>query len=372
MGKGKRAAHFLLGRELAGSPPNKALVEALNELGYEVDLYAPGGNDSDSQLSTRIYPVEYGRRWILKHALSPKWRRYALFSGTTEEPMAIVGILSWFHHRPSFTLADEIKSDAYRGGRSAGWKRLCRWAMRRSKFSIVGDSDRVELQRHYAGLEADDPIIVYPSSFRSPPESQDRRRLRREQGVPDHALVLAYAGSFGHLLGADWLLGALEAIPTLHVAAQIVNLDPLTRMLLEHTRARDRLHLDDRTGPGRVSWKEAWSSVTIGDIGMVVYHHAGSQFQRMGTSSNRLCMFLAMGLPVVVSRQPSFAFVEKYDCGVMVESEREFVDAIQFIGRRLAEMKRNALRCAAEYFDTEGRYQKLLGALATIQDKEEA
>jgi hypothetical protein len=78
-------------------------------------------------------------------------------------------------------------------------------------------------------------------------------------------------------------------------------------------------------------------------------------------------MFLGMGLPVVVTRQPSFAFVEKHDCGVMVESEREFIDAIQLIGQRLSEKKRNALTCAAEYIDTKGRYQKLLAALAAIQ-----
>jgi hypothetical protein len=80
-------------------------------------------------------------------------------------------------------------------------------------------------------------------------------------------------------------------------------------------------------------------------------------------------MFLAMGLPVVVSRQPSFAFVEKHDCGVMVESEREFVDAIQLISRRLGEMKRNALRCAAVYINAERQYQNLIFALSAIRAK---
>lgn len=156
---------------------------------------------------------------------------------------------------------------------------------------------------------------------------------------------------------------ALEALPDLHVMAQPVNLDPFTRALLGRTHGRERLHLEER----RLPWREAWASMAAADIGMVVYHHQGSQFQRMGTSSNRLCMFLAMGLPVVVSRQPSFAFVEKYDCGVMVESEREFVEAVQSISRRLPEMKRNALRCAEEYIDAPGRYRALVAALGAIR-----
>jgi hypothetical protein len=358
----RRAAHFLLLRELAGSPLNEAFVDALIELGYEVDLYAPGDGTSDAGATTGIRPVEYGRRWILKHALSPGWRRYALFSGTTEDPMAVVGILSWLHRRPSCTLADEIKSDAYRGDRPESWKRLCRWAMRRSALSIVGSAERTELQRNYARLPARHRIIVYPSCFRVPPVVPDRGRLRRERNIPENALVLAYSGTFGHFLGAEWMLAALEALPDLHVFAKVVSMDPLIGTLLARVRGSERLHVEAT----RLPWRDAGGLMAAADIGMVVYQHQGSQFQRMGTSSNRLCMFLTMGLPVIVSRQPSFAFIEKYDCGVMVESEREFVNAIQQVSRRLGEMKRNAVKCAAEYIDAHGRYTSLLAELGAI------
>lgn len=215
MGGQKRAAHFLLVPELAASPPNEAIVQALGELGYEVDLYAPGGEARTPQGSLPpVYPVEYGRRWILKHAPSLRWRRYALFSGTTEDPMAVVAVLAWLHHRPSFTLADEIRSDAYRGDRPEWWKRLCRWGMRRSRLSIVGDPERVELQRQYAGLPAGDPVIVYPSCFRVPPGRGERERVRRERYIPNDALVLAYSGTFGRLLGAEWMLQRWRHCPT--------------------------------------------------------------------------------------------------------------------------------------------------------------
>jgi glycosyltransferase involved in cell wall biosynthesis len=102
------------------------------------------------------------------------------------------------------------------------------------------------------------------------------------------------------------------------------------------------------------------------DIGVVVYLFNAPQFQNMGTSSNRLCMFLSMGVPVIASRQPSFEFLEKYDCGVLVENEREFIDAIDTIQNRLPEMKENALRCAKEYIDAPGKYKKLVEALASL------
>ena len=70
------AAHFLLLPELAGSPPNEAIVRTLLELGFEVDLFAPGDIHSTPYgPAVRAHPVSYGRGWLTRHALDPRWRR---------------------------------------------------------------------------------------------------------------------------------------------------------------------------------------------------------------------------------------------------------------------------------------------------------
>ncbi len=102
------------------------------------------------------------------------------------------------------------------------------------------------------------------------------------------------------------------------------------------------------------------------DIGTVIYHHDGPQFQNMGTSSARLCMFLTMGVPVIASRQESFEFIEKYDCGVLVENEQQFIDAIDLVKNRLTQMKTNATRCALEYINAPQKYRDLVSALNSI------
>lgn len=356
-----RAAHFLLLPELVGSPPNEAITTALQELGYLVDLYCPRPERAAGMCGpeVRVYPVEYGKRWIMKNAPLPRWRQYGVFSGTCEDPMAVVGILGALHRRPCVTLADEIKSDAYRGNRPESWKRLCRWGMRRSRFTIVNDAARIDLQREYAGLSDEHEIIVYPGCFRQTPKPGDRARLRAARGIPTDGLVLAYSGTFGYLLGAKWMLAALDAHKELHVMAQCGDLEPLTGLLLRRTRCGERLHVE----AGYLSWNEAWVSMAAADIGMVVYHHRGRQFQSMGTSSNRLCMYLAMGLPVIASRQRSFQFLEKYDCGVLVDTEEEFVAAIDVVRRRLPEMRANALTCSQEHVDSAGKYELLRATL---------
>ena len=56
-------------------------------------------------------------RWLLAQAWRPRWRRYACFSGTTEDPIAVVGVLARLHGRPSFILGDEIRAGSYQGPR---------------------------------------------------------------------------------------------------------------------------------------------------------------------------------------------------------------------------------------------------------------
>ena len=216
-----RIAHFLMVPELSRSPPSEALISAYLELGYAVDLYAPGIcriDDYGPALSSR--GVEYGKRWLLRNVWRPKWRRYAAFSGTSEDPLALVGLLSAIHRRPAIALADEIKSGAYYGDRPEDWKRLCRFGMRQASLTIVNEAERIELQRDYAGLCLHSPFVVYPGGYRQPPAPVDRSNQRQAWGMPEDVLVLGASGFFNLTAGAEWLIEALENVPDLHAVLQ--------------------------------------------------------------------------------------------------------------------------------------------------------
>lgn len=358
----RRVAHFLLIPELAHSPPNDAAVSAWLDLGYGVDLYAPGGRFDVSRYGpdVRACAAEYGYRWLARNLLTRRWLGYAAFSGTTEDPMAVAGLLGRIYRRPVVTFADEIKSGSYAGDRSRRWKALCRAGMRRSVLTIVNEEQRVDLQRSYAGLASDAVIKVYPGCFREPPLPGDRLALRAARSLPADGLVLCYSGVMNHGNGGLWMAEALRACPELWVWGQIVNLDPLTRGLLERLQGSERLVLER----ARLSWQDAWSSMAAADIGMVVYLQDAPQFRHMGIASNRLCMFLAMGVPVIASPQPSFEFIERYDCGVLVDGPEGMAAAVARISARLPQMRANALICAREYIRAGERWLELRDALA--------
>jgi glycosyltransferase involved in cell wall biosynthesis len=276
----------------------------------------------------------------------------------------LVGVLAAMTGRPSFLLVDEIKSGTYRGNSPERWKQLCRWAMRRARFTIVNDDSRVQLLRDYAGLSPAAPVVVYPGCFHQPPPPDPvlRQQLRQRWGLPQDALVIASSGAFNLTAGADWLVQALQEEPSLHTVIQPLAVSPLCLFLLGRLGLGQRMFLQQE----RLSWQEAWRSAVGLDIGLAIYTNPAPQFQHMGTSSNRLCMFLAMGVPVIATRQPSFRFIEDYDCGVLVENYEEFLAAIREIGSRLPQMRANCRRCFDEYIMPGDRYPRLRQAIAAL------
>ncbi|MFN7900197.1 MAG: hypothetical protein ACK5N0_11145 [Synechococcaceae cyanobacterium] len=358
-------AHFLHVPGLIHSPPNTAIITALLEQGFQVDVFAPempvgvayGG-------AVRTGPVSYSWKWLLKNAWKPRWRAYASFSGTSEDPLGVVGVLAALHQRPSFVLADEIRSDLYYGKRPESWKRLCRWTNRRAQLNIVNDEARLDLLRDYASLRHDARLIVYPGCYHKPPTPpvDHRHQLRQQWGIPNEAFVLGASGHFNLELGADLLFDALAADQSLYAVVQPVNYSPLEKYLLNYISKTAKVYVE----PQALSWQESWESAVALDVGMAFYRQQGSQFQKMGISSNRLCMFLAMGVPVIGNRQPSYEFLERFGCGFMVTDLHELQQAIDHVRRNLPAMRQACRTCFEEYIMPPGRYEGLSQAIAAV------
>ncbi|MFN5117467.1 MAG: hypothetical protein ACK5FE_11435 [Cyanobacteriota bacterium] len=364
--RSKKAAHFLLIPELLYSPPNQAIIHSLLEEGYEVHIFSPGKIDSDTIYGPRVFThhAEYSNRWLAKNLLKPRWNKFCSFSATSEDPIAIAGALAFLHRAKLFLLVDEIKSGSYRGNSSDNWKKLCRWSMRRAKFNIVNDNSRVQLLRDYAHLGPEKNIIVYPGCFHEPPKPDVglRLRLREQWGMEKDSIIMAISGGFNLTAGADWLIQSLRDKQNVNAVVQPLGIDALSLFLLKQISFNSRLYLEEK----RLSWQDAWQSAVGYDIGLAIYWNQSPQFQKMGISSNRLCMYLAMGVPVICSRQDSFRFVEDYDCGVMVETYEEFLLAIDKISNNLTEMRSNCFKCLHEYIMPPSRFATLRNAIAKL------
>ncbi|MEO0369393.1 MAG: hypothetical protein AAF197_11525, partial [Pseudomonadota bacterium] len=254
---------------------------------------------------------------------------------------------------------------SYRGEKPERWKRLCRWFMRRANLTIVNDQLRIRLQRDYAQLKPESKLVVYPGCFVSPPAPSNRERVRQGWGIDKGSSVLAFSGIGDLMAGMDLALNSLDRFENLNFVSQPLGMTDLTRFLVSNHRHADRIFIEG----SRLGWRDAWSQAAAADIGVAMYKSSAPQFQLMGISSNRLCMFLAMGVPVIVSKQASFDFLDEWQCGRQVETQQEFNAAVESILADLAAYKHNALRCAKEYIDTDGKFSELTLAVEEIVSK---
>ena len=366
--RSKRAAHFLLIPELLYSPPNNAIINAYLACGYIVDIYSPGSIPNATTYGENVYTstASYSWTWIIKNVLNLRWLKYQCISCTSEDPLAIVAIISFLYRKKSFSLVDEIKAGSYRGDRSIYWKNICKWGIRRSNFKIVNDKHRIQLLKDYAGLKKDDKVIIYPGCYLEKPIlEQDEEMIKKTWGFPRDAFVIGSSGGFNLTAGADWLLNSVKEIKDLYAVIQPLGVTPLSIFLMESLEYKNRLFIQK----SRLGWYEAWKNSIGFDIGLSIYSNPAPQFQAMGISSNRLCMFIAMGVPVIASSQESFSFLEKYDCGILVNNFNEFKLAIHEIRRRHQIMKNNCMMCYNDYIKPHEHYQVLLKSMHSLFSK---
>lgn len=150
---------------------------------------------------------------------------------------------------------------------------------------------------------ASNRIMLAPDGF-EPHEFDSmgsRIELRRKYGIPEHAFVLFYQGSFYPWKGVDGIVRCWsETELNAHLVLMGGPADERKRIMrLIPIEAADRIHVIPT-----LPRKEGISTHAIGDIGLL----ASSPEQKVGhsyTSPLKLFEYLAAGLPILASDVPS-------------------------------------------------------------------
>lgn len=362
--KRRLAALFL--RE-GGQYPNSFLttiVSVLDELGYDVHLFSANPPPAEGWEPVLDWlPVHYTTNWLARHAQPWRWRRYQVFLGTCEIPMAMVGWLSFLARRPSITICDEIFTGTYAGNLGARWKRWARTAMHKACATIITDPVRISLQQEYAGLPESHPFLVCPCAFSRGFTAGDVHAIRQHWGVPDNAFLLGNFGGLGHTWGHEWTLEALPSLtPDTWLVWKTSCSDPFLKKILAFLQRGNNLIVDLE----HYTWPEVATATAAVEAHFALYLHDGPQFQHMGLSSQKLCLSLQMGRPVIASWQESLRFLEEWECGILVRSSAEIPEAVTRVRANHLAMTRNATKCANEFVDPLGRHAALLTGLARV------
>jgi glycosyltransferase involved in cell wall biosynthesis len=359
-----RAAFFQLNAAYFGRAFDDGIVRALLTRGYEVDLYAPDGERPQHRYDSgvRRLAVDYRRAWLLRNLRLAY--QYDLFIGTIDVPMAFAGVLAALGRKPSIVAADELYIGGYEGNAFLYWNAITRWAMRRADLTIITDRLRIPLHRQYARASSEQQFVGYPCCYAEPYGGRTRAEARRMLGIADDDFVLSCTGAFSEHNGAHWIIRLLDRSDArLRVLVQPGGRPAaMTDALLEHLQSEGRVIYR----PNRVEWTEAPQITMAADASCVFYLSPKPDFQNLGASSTKLCTSLWIGVPVIATKQPSFAPIDELRCGVTFEGESELDDAIAHMRRDRELYAANTARAVREWLRPEESFRELESALDAI------
>jgi len=362
----KRAAYFLLRADYFGRPLDDGVYRALFANEFEIDVFAPGLPTEPSLYppTLRHRPVEYSSAWLRRQLLDSAWRDYGLFLATADLPMAFAGALAARARRPSLLVCDEVHVGGYEGQARGRWKSLTRWAMRRARATVITDACRIPLQRDFAALPASHPFVEYPCCYADEADGFDRDATRAALGLGPEEFVLSFAGRPSEGTGLDWALRAIDRLGSPYrLLVQTAGppepaLDSALASLARSGRVLYR--------PERLGFRESLALTAAADVALVFYRNPKPQFQAMGVSSHKLCLSLWLGIPVVATRQPSFAFVEEMRAGRLIDAESDLEPAIRAVRERAAAHRDGARRALREHVRAPQRLEELTESLRRL------
>lgn len=114
-----------------------------------------------------------------------------------------------------------------------------------------------------------------------------------------------------------------------------------------------------------VSTFELDALVASADIGIALYSEKelGYRATYMGLAAGKIGNYLKCGVPVIATKLPSLSYIEEYQCGILIESEKDIANAINKILSNRNEYSENAHRCYRELWYPEPYLIKIMEKL---------
>ena len=109
--------------------------------------------------------------------------------------------------------------------------------------------------------------------------------------------------------------------------------------------------------------------ISSATVGMVLYDDSNLNNILTVFSSEKICMYLKCGIPIIAFRYPGYDIFENYRCGVLIQSMSEIPSAIRKILENYSSYRENAYRCFEENYEYSKNFSGLKKYLDTLSDE---
>ncbi len=298
-------------------------VQALSEMGHQIEIIATVGSDSTSFCGSPIHRIPQWKhptrkfRFLQYNIIASRIGKrmqadiyHAVDLDTLQAAVRSAGNRKIVYEARE--LYTELEALNGRPGTTAVWRNLER--------SLIGHADRVitindsiasELSRRYG---IDKPVVI--RNVAPMPKHQKPKDLHRLFGIPDENKILIYQGVFRRGQGLSYLLAVMTCIE--NAVLLLVGNGQIESELRNQVQTLD---LQDKVKfAGRIPPDELADYTAGADAGLLLMEDVALN-NRLALPQ-KLFQYLSAGIPQIVSPMPELkAFVENEGTGLVVPLE---------------------------------------------------
>jgi len=215
---------------------------------------------------------------------------------------------------------------------------------------------------------SEEKIRYLPISTGGEPIYEKGNYFREKFNIPAWKKILIYAGNIASWAMCEELVEAGSSLSeeyaiVLHFWRETTERDSFLNRLKQ--KASSNIYFSLQPLPRDLFIK----AISSADAGLMFYRPIDENFTEIGSSSNKLSIYLKAGLPVIASDFKSIKEIfDCFKCGVCAASPYEMKPAIDIIFKNYSKYKEGALKAFNEHYNFERNFTPLLKEIKMILD----
>ena len=227
------------------------------------------------------------------------------------------------------------------------------------KSDIIITHDKWHKQFLLTHFNLNNKILLLPNSSFTPEIYMESNFLQKRLGVQGQKIVL-HSGGFGKWFKckelADYTYNWDKNVKLVfHVSHRVEDDKYFEEVYESDYRGKVLFSLNP------VSTYELDSLVASADVGIALYSEKelGYRATYMGLAAGKIGNYLKCGVPIIATKLLSLSYIETYQCGILVEKEKDIASAINKILSNRDMYSKNAHRCYRELWHPESYLKKV-------------
>jgi len=227
----------------------------------------------------------------------------------------------------------------------------------KSAATIIQDQSRAEVLLKDNGVPSSHLLYVAVSVLGAPYMTRATFLQERFAIRPDQTVILQFGLLYERRLSAE-LVEAAQALPAgAVVVLHGYGLSEEYIRRIETADTKNRVFISREMVPPR----NVLELISSAHIGLALYSSSTVNDVLTEFASEKMALYLQCGIPVIAFDYPGYRrLMEKYRCGVLIETLRDLPRAVERIISSYDEYRRQAYRCFLDLYDYEKNFRKVV------------